>query len=187
MGKIVFITGNKEDQASMKRANALLDLLTKEQKVKLSSEVCSLIRSTGIMNQHEMLEYLQESEQNCVNITASGLVFLVELEKIGLITVHTNASKKTTPNFPQGRQQTFGEKAVGIGFNPSKNPKVQQIKESYAKTIDYLENERNLVSLEHTITGDQADSKKERLRQLSIAITEAQTSQMWAVKALTWR
>ena len=44
------------------------------------------------------------------------------------------------------RTLTFGEKAVGLSFNPS----------------------------------------GERRRMLSIAITEAQTAQMWAVKAATW-
>ena len=126
-------------------------------------------------------------EANRAKITASGIVLLVELEKAGIITMASEGVKVPGLNIPQGRMQTFGEKAVGIGFNPAKDPRVQQIKESYAKTIDYLENERKLVSLEHAITGDQAESKKEKLRQLSIAITEAQTSQMWATKALMWR
>ena len=45
-------------------------------------------------------------------------------------------------------EQTFGEKAVGLSFNPS---------------------------------GDDAVA-----RRASVAITEAQTAQMWAVKAITW-
>ena len=177
----------KEEQGSAERANQLFGAFSKEEKVELSSEACQLIVSSGIVSRDRLLAYLQNSEANRVNITASGLLFLVELEKFGLITIKDKNVKSSGSNFPQGRPQTFGEKAVGIGFNPARDPKVQQIKESYAKTIDYLENERKLVSLEHAITGDQAESKKEKLRQLSVAITEAQTSQMWAVKALTWR
>ena len=37
--------------------------------------------------------------------------------------------------YPQ--ELTYGQKAVGLTFNPSNNPKVQEIKELYAKIIDY--------------------------------------------------
>ena len=33
---------------------------------------------------------------------------------------------------------TFGEKAVGLTFNPSNNEDVQELKELYAKIIDKL-------------------------------------------------
>lgn len=74
----------------------------------------------------------------------------------------------------QQREMTFGEKAVGLTFNPSNDPTVQMIKEEYAKIIDMLNTARGLTT----------DGEKKRL--YSVAITEAQTAQMWAVKAITW-
>lgn len=73
-----------------------------------------------------------------------------------------------------GRELTYGEKAVGITFNPSGNSAVQAVKEQYAAIIDHLNEARNLTE----------DGEQKRL--YSIAITEAQTAQMWAVKALTF-
>jgi len=69
---------------------------------------------------------------------------------------------------------SFGEKAVGLSFNPSGDEAVNLIKRQYADLIDFLNNYRG-----------PADAEVARM--LSIAITEAQSSQMWAVKALTWR
>lgn len=76
------------------------------------------------------------------------------------------------------RQLSFGEKAVGITFNPGKNEKVESIKRKFADVIDELHNMK-----------DPGDSERhpEKIRMLSIAITEAQTAQMWAVKAATWQ
>lgn len=37
---------------------------------------------------------------------------------------------------------TYGEKAVGLTFNPSGNEQVQQIKEAYAKLINLLNDAR---------------------------------------------
>ena|SRR5688572_23329366 len=82
---------------------------------------------------------------------------------------------KSQPSTTANRELTFGEKAVGVTFNPAGNPMVNAIKESAAKYIDLLNELRN--------TTDNGEIK----RQLSIAITEAQTSQMWAVKAVTWQ
>lgn len=75
----------------------------------------------------------------------------------------------------QGRELTFGEKAVGLTFNPGGNQDVNYVKELYAKLIDELNNLR---------TSAEGAEKK---RMYSVAITEAQSSQMWAVKALTWQ
>jgi hypothetical protein len=80
-------------------------------------------------------------------------------------------------NSNQGqRELTFGEKAVGLTFNPSNNEAVQLFKEEYAKVIDQLNDSRNALG----------DSDGEKKRLFSVAITEAQTAQMWAVKAVTW-
>lgn len=73
------------------------------------------------------------------------------------------------------RELTFGEKAVGITFNPGGNPSVNAIKEKAAAYIDLLNELRELTP------------NGEIKRQLSIGITEAQTSQMWAVKGVTWQ
>ena len=78
----------------------------------------------------------------------------------------------------QTRQLTFGEKAVGLTFNPGGNPKVESIKQKFAAIIDELEGYRNPPN---------AERHPEISRMLSVAITEAQNSQMWAVKAVTWQ
>jgi len=60
------------------------------------------------------------------------------------------------------RELTYGEKAVGLNFNPSKDSKVDQLKKAYADIIDSINDIRNSVS----------DPEVKRLA--SIAITEAQ-------------
>ena len=74
------------------------------------------------------------------------------------------------------QELTFGQKAVGLTFNPSNNVDVQSIKEKCAVLIDELNNYKT-VSFK-----DNPDIA----RMLSVAITEVQTAQMWAVKAVTW-
>lgn len=73
---------------------------------------------------------------------------------------------------------TFGQKAVGVSFNPSGNPHVDGIKQAYAEIIDDLADARAMASRD-------GDVEKQRLA--SIAITETQAAQMWAVKMLTWK
>jgi hypothetical protein len=70
---------------------------------------------------------------------------------------------------------SFGQKAVGISFNPGGHALVNAIKEKAAEYIDLLDEARKDT--------DNPEIK----RQISIAITEAQTSQMWAVKGVTWQ
>lgn len=74
------------------------------------------------------------------------------------------------------RPMSFGEKAVGLTFNPSQDPAVYTCKSSFARAIDQMNDFR------HNPTTTQ-----EAKRLASIAITELQGAQMWAVKALTWR
>lgn len=69
---------------------------------------------------------------------------------------------------------SFGEKAVGLTFNPGGDAQVSATKKLYADVIDLLNNLKT-----------PGQSEKNRL--LSIAITEAQGAQMWAVKAITWK
>lgn len=76
------------------------------------------------------------------------------------------------------RELTYGEKAVGLTFNPSGDADVAQMKTRYAAAINVLDELRRTAN---------AAGKGEQSRLASIAITEAQTAQMWAVKALTWK
>jgi hypothetical protein len=69
---------------------------------------------------------------------------------------------------------TFGERACGMTFNPGGNEDVAAIKSAYALIVDGLHQRR------------EASFDPEVKRMLSIAITETQTAQMWAVKAATW-
>jgi hypothetical protein len=70
---------------------------------------------------------------------------------------------------------TYGEKAVGLTFNPSGDKDVETLKKLYAHIIDFCATARDTTE------------NGERKRLFSIAITEAQTAQMWAVKAVTWK
>lgn len=72
--------------------------------------------------------------------------------------------------------QTFGQKAVGLSFNPSGDDSVGKAKQLFADVIDQANNFRN-----------HPDATPEQKRLASIAITEAQGAQMWLIKALTWR
>lgn len=69
---------------------------------------------------------------------------------------------------------SFGEKAVGLEFNPSGDERVTNLKRRAAEFINECDNLRQ--------TSDDPEVK----RMASVAITEAQTAQMWAVKAATW-
>jgi len=69
---------------------------------------------------------------------------------------------------------TYGERAVGLTFNPSQDENVDKVKRLYAEIIDLCNDLRR-------------DDQTEMGRLFSIAITQAQSAQMWAVKAITWR
>ena len=73
------------------------------------------------------------------------------------------------------REMTFGEKAVGLTFNPSNDDAVAQCNAEFAAVIDRMNDLRN------------ASDNPEIKRMASVAITEAQGAQMWAVKAITWK
>ena len=72
------------------------------------------------------------------------------------------------------RPQTYGEKAVGLTFNPSGDTEVNHLKQLFADIIDAMDRIRRAE-----------DQCPEIKRLASIAITETQTAQMWAVKAIT--
>ena len=77
---------------------------------------------------------------------------------------------------PRPETPTFGMKAVGITFNPGGMPSVDRCKMMHANCIDQMNALRN----------DPAATPEQK-RLASIAITEMQGAQMWAVKALTWK
>ena len=51
-------------------------------------------------------------------------------------------------NCIETRELTFGEKAVGVSFNPSKMPEVDEVKKNFAALIDTLETYPNGTRLE---------------------------------------
>lgn len=77
------------------------------------------------------------------------------------------------------RELTFGEKAVGLTFNPSNGTEigdhVQTIKTEFARAIDTI----------NTLRSNTENGEQKRL--YSVAITELQSAQMFAVKAVTWQ
>ena len=78
------------------------------------------------------------------------------------------------------KEVTYGEKAVGLTFNPGGNPQVNEVKKLYAKIID------NII-LSGTPDNETTDEREERLSMTNEAIRQAQTAQMWAVKVITWK
>lgn len=71
---------------------------------------------------------------------------------------------------------SFGQQAVGLTFNPSNNPDVQELKELYTQVIDKLDiikAHRDDKSYPSNIIDDEA-------------IRSAMDAQMWAVKAATY-
>ena len=99
----------------------------------------------------------------------------------------TGAKRKDIPSQIKGRHiktnvqifkdgeniMTFGEKAVGITFNPGGKAEVSNIKTLSAALIDELDKQRS------TVTGESAE-------QFTLAIRKIQEGQMWGVKAATW-
>lgn len=76
---------------------------------------------------------------------------------------------------PEQRELTFGEKAVGLTFNPGGHAEVESIKRACADLVDALHTSRQFT--------ESSDKK----RMYSEAITAIQTGQMWGVKAATWQ
>ena len=73
------------------------------------------------------------------------------------------------------RELTFGEKAVGITFNPGGMEEVNTIKLLSAQLIDELNRQRT------------KESGGEKAAQYTLAIRKIQEGQMWGVKAATWQ
>lgn len=73
---------------------------------------------------------------------------------------------------------TKGQFRVGVSFNPSQNPAVDEIKETAAKLIDMI---TKIPSDSQTTVGN------ERGRLKALAQTEVESAAHWAVKAATKR
>jgi hypothetical protein len=68
-------------------------------------------------------------------------------------------------------KQTLGEYRVGVSFNPSANPHVDQIKSQAAALIDLID----CIVADHP----------EQARLKALAFTAVEDGAMWAVKAAT--
>lgn len=82
---------------------------------------------------------------------------------------------KKDDQLKSARPLTEGEKAVGYNFNPSLDPNVDNIKKKYADIIDLL------------LELQAGSSSQKAKRHFAIAITDAESAQMRAVKAITWK
>lgn len=69
---------------------------------------------------------------------------------------------------------SYGEQAVGLDFNPSGDETVHKLKALFAEIIDICNEER-------------LTARGEKARLYSVAVTQTQDAQMWAVKARTWK
>ena len=79
----------------------------------------------------------------------------------------------------ENQELTYGQKAVGITFNPGGMPEVNKIKVLSAALIDELDKQR---------TGNPNDMRNgEVIAQFTLAIRKIQEGQMWGVKATTWQ
>ena len=76
---------------------------------------------------------------------------------------------------PSTRELTFGEKAVGLDFNVSGDPKITEVKQLYANVIDIANDARKEVG------------PGEKARYYSTSITYAEIACMEAVKGITYK
>lgn len=77
------------------------------------------------------------------------------------------------------RELTYGEKAVGLTFNPGKHEAVENIKQNAAKLIDDI--------YDKYVKPGPVMANGEVIAQAIIAIRRIQEGQMRAVKAATWQ
>jgi hypothetical protein len=78
----------------------------------------------------------------------------------------------------QQPQLSLGQMRVGISFNPSGDPVVNEIKEKAADLIDLLETLRSRANVHPALGG-------EIFRAIAIAQTHVEDAAMWGVKAAT--
>lgn len=74
------------------------------------------------------------------------------------------------------RELSYGEKAVGLTFNPGQREDVNTCKVFFANAIDHLDMLRKFQP-----------PTPEKERMFLEAVAQIQTAQMWAVKVITWQ
>lgn len=62
-----------------------------------------------------------------------------------------DAELKEEPNESTEREMTFGEKLVGLTFNPSNDSKVQRAKELCAELADLIRNENEILHVDNSV------------------------------------
>lgn len=75
----------------------------------------------------------------------------------------------------QERELTYGEKAVGIDFNPSKDEKVARVKATFAELIDLVEGSRT------------PNDDRFKNTMITTTVSTLVTAQMFVVKVITWK
>lgn len=106
------------------------------------------------------------------NSITSASLSIEELSKLSVIDTVIDALNNAAKLFPL----TFGQEAVGVQFHPSGDDAVYANKQWFANAIDQMNDLRN-----------HPESTAGKKRHASTAITDIETAQMRAVKALTWR
>ena len=77
------------------------------------------------------------------------------------------------------RELSFGEKAVGLTFNPSGDERVDKLKSLFAEAFNIVE---------QSVSADDGTILTARKRKMRDgALHEILTAQMWAVKVITWK
>lgn len=85
-----------------------------------------------------------------------------------------NGVPESDPSPLPAPELSFGQKAVGLTFNPGWSDEVNKLKQIMAVVIDDMNDLRS------------STASPEVRRLCSVAITELQAAQMWCVKSLTW-
>ena len=86
-------------------------------------------------------------------------------------------------------KQTIGEYRVGVSFNPSGNPLIDEIKRKAADLIDMINQmvEWDEEEGKPEIPGPEWDAYMEEQRLGGVAMASIEEAAMWAVKAVTKR
>ena len=83
------------------------------------------------------------------------------------------------PDAEVTQELTYGQKQVGLTFNPSQNEEVHQIKLKAAELIDEINDQRSMAM--------SAGRSGEILAQYTLGIRAAEDASYRGVKAATWQ
>ena len=101
-------------------------------------------------------------------------------DQLGIMTRYSVILQQRLSALPdKPAELTYGEKAVGITFNPGKHEAVESIKRNAATLIDDIYDR-------HMAPGPEIRNG-EVIAQATLAVRSIQVGQMWAVKAATWQ